>query len=368
MKNKNIAVPILLNILCCAALLWFFSRNAFLRPFLGSFTKEFFAGLLLLATLYANYYVFYPKLHRNHIFLYWIVVVAVSLVEGGVEFASGYSFIMKCYAMRIGEVGCFNVLSKHIFLVFCRNLAFNLIPYILLERRELEDALNKEVTIVYQEVRKLDVVDEQNNVHLVPIDDIFYCLQQRNFTEFRMLQNRKYTRLGSMRHLEQLFGEEEFVRITATVLVPYRSIESCKGDLVVLKKMPWENEPTTFRLDPKTQVQVAEKITAFLQETSPKPIDNDIPQEPAYPKTKRKPTTPPQEKIQEVLACIEKQPNCNTADIVSATGFSLSTVERSIVELKQQGLIEHTGSKKTGGYKAVNNPPEENDEPTANNQ
>ncbi|MBO7587620.1 MAG: MarR family transcriptional regulator [Bacteroidales bacterium] len=65
---------------------------------------------------------------------------------------------------------------------------------------------------------------------------------------------------------------------------------------------------------------------------------------------------------------MEKHPNCSTADIVAATGFSLSTVERSIVELKQQGLIEHTGSKKTGGYKAVNNPPEENDEPTANNQ
>lgn len=111
MKNKNIVVSILLNVLCCAALLWYFSRNAFLRPFLGSFTKEFFAGLLLLATLYANYYVFYPKLHRNHIFLYWIVVAAVSLVQGGVEFASGYSFFVKTHAMRISEAGCFAFFS-----------------------------------------------------------------------------------------------------------------------------------------------------------------------------------------------------------------------------------------------------------------
>ncbi len=354
MKNKNIVVSILLNVLCCAALLWFFSRNAFLRPFLGSFTKEFFAGLLLLATLYANYYVFYPKLHRNHIFLYWIVVAAVSLVQGGVEFASGYSSIMKCYtSMQIGEVGCFDVFSRHILLVFSRNLAFNSIPFILRERRELQDALNQEVTIVYQEVRKVDVVDEQSNVRLIPIDDIFYCLQQRNFTEFRTLQNGKYTRLGSMRHLEQLFGEEEFVRITTTVLVPYRSIESCQENLVVLKKMPWEEAPTTFRLEPKTQTQVAEKIATFLQESRPKPDDNIIPQKPARPKTKRKPTTPPEEKIQEVLACIEQHPNSSTVDIVAATGFSLSTVERSIVELKKQGLIEHSGSKKWGGYKIV---------------
>ena len=194
MKNKNIVVSILLNVLCCAALLWYFSRNAFLRPFLGSFTKEFFAGLLLLATLYANYYVFYPKLHRNHIFLYWIVVAAVSLVQGGVEFASGYSSIMKCYtSMQIGEVGCFDVFSKHILLVFSRNLAFNFIPFILRERRELQDALNQEVTIVYQEVRKVDVVDEQSNVRLIPIDDIFYCLQQRNFNFLISIDRRPKT-------------------------------------------------------------------------------------------------------------------------------------------------------------------------------
>ena len=353
MKNKNIVVSILLNVLCCAALLWYFSRNAFLRPFLGSFTKEFFAGLLLLATLYANYYVFYPKLHRNYIFLYWIVVAAVSLMEECVEFASGYSFVVKSNAMLINEIGYFPFISPHILLVFCRNLAFNLIPFILRERRELQDALNQEVTIVYQEVRKVDVVDEQSNVRLIPIDDIFYCLQQRNFTEFRTLQNGKYTRLGSMRHLEQLFGEEEFVRITTTVLVPYRSIESCQENLAVLKKMPWEEAPTTFRLEPKTQAQVAEKIAAFLQESRPKPDINDIPQKPARPKTKRKPTTPPEEKIQEVLACIEQHPNSSTVDIVAATGFSLSTVERSIVELKKQGLIEHSGSKKWGGYKIV---------------
>ena len=33
MKHKNSIVTISLNILFCAALLWFFSRNAFLRPY-----------------------------------------------------------------------------------------------------------------------------------------------------------------------------------------------------------------------------------------------------------------------------------------------------------------------------------------------
>ena len=36
--------------------------------------------------------------------------------------------------------------------------------------------------------------------------------------------------------------------------------------------------------------------------------------------------------------------------------MSPRTVERCIAELKKQGLIEHTGSKKSGGYKVVSTP------------
>lgn len=35
-----------------------------------------------------------------------------------------------------------------------------------------------------------------------------------------------------MKHLEQLFGEEEFVRITTTLLVPFQYIQSCKNNTV----------------------------------------------------------------------------------------------------------------------------------------
>jgi hypothetical protein len=39
-------------------------------------------------------------------------------------------------------------------------------------------------------------------------------------------------------------------------------------------------------------------------------------------------------------------------------------VSSGISKLKQQGLIEHTGSKKSGGYKAVNTSRENNEPPT----
>ena len=113
MKHQSTIVSILLNILFCAILLWFFSMNAYLRPYLGSVAKEFLSGLLLLAALYANYYVFYPKLHRGHIYVYWFSVVAASLTAGCLELALGYKFITKCYALIIAETGTFGYFAKH---------------------------------------------------------------------------------------------------------------------------------------------------------------------------------------------------------------------------------------------------------------
>ena len=77
MKNTNKIVTILLNVLFCAALIWVFSRNCFLRPYAGSQWKEALSGVILLATLYFNYFLLYPllikKRHMN--ILYWLVVV-----------------------------------------------------------------------------------------------------------------------------------------------------------------------------------------------------------------------------------------------------------------------------------------------------
>ena len=170
------------------------------------------------------------------------------------------------------------------------------------------------------------------------------------------MQNKKYTRLGSMKHLEQLFGEEDFIRITTTVLVPFRYIKSCKDNMVIMKKMPWEEEPTTFQLEKKKQEKIAKKVIegllGYRAVTSGKKIQGKT----VRPKVKRKSITPSDEKIKEVLSFIEKHSNCNTREIIAETGFSSSTVERCLFELRKQGLIKHNGSKKRGGYEVINIP------------
>ena len=99
MKHLNTIVIILLNILFCFGLLWFFTRNAFLRPYAGTTLKEAVAGLLLLGSLYANYFLLYPKLHQKHSHnFYWLSVFFIALATGTIELAIAYQNISLCNA------------------------------------------------------------------------------------------------------------------------------------------------------------------------------------------------------------------------------------------------------------------------------
>lgn len=353
MKNLKTIIVILLNILFCTIMLVFLTRNAYLRSFAGFF-KEFLLGLLLLGTLYINYFLLYPKIHQKHSHnVYWLTLVLIAIATGSIDIAIAYPNIVSCNKEIIQIVGPFSFFSKTLLYIAGRNLALNFFPYLLRERKHYRQSMNNEVRVVYRDVRKLDVTDKNNNIHLIDIDKIFYCHQQGNFTEVHTVQNKKYTRYGSMRHLEQLFGEEDFIRLTTIVLVPFRYIESCQGDMVVMQKMPWENEPTAFKLETKTKEEIAQRILKSLQSKIIETSGENILEESAGPKAKRKPVTPPEEKINEVLSYIKKHPNCNSAGIITKTGFSQSTVERCLYELKKQGRVEYVGSKKTGGYRVV---------------
>ena len=354
MKNTNKIVTILLNVLFCAALLWFFSRNCFLRPYAGSQWKEALSGVILLATLYFNYFLLYPMLinRRHSNILYWLVVVLMSIAIGVLEMAIAYPFISKCNVLIIEKYGFWHYYSKLTFMVASRNVAFHFFPFMFGERKQLQEALDNEVRIVYQEVRKLDVVDHnnKNKLILLPIDDIYYCRQDGNYTRIYTVDNIWYSRLGSMIHLEQLFGEEEFVRISPTLLVPYKYIASCEGTEVVMKKMPWTRKPLTFTIDTKNNNEISGRIANHLAQHGCRDAINRV--STSGRKRRRTPTVS-KEKAEAVFAFVQSHPGTRSAEITAGTSISQSTVERCLAELRKQGRVEYEGSKKNGGYEAV---------------
>ena len=361
MKHKHLKtiVIILLNVLCCAITIWFFTHYSVLRPYAGSFFKEFLCALFMIGPLYVNYFLLFPRIYQNksHL-LYWIAVVLFAIISGIVDMAIAYPYIASCNANLIQIVGFFTFVSTHLFFIIGRNLALNFFPYLFRERQHLRHSLEKEREIVYERVRMLDVTDKDSNIQLVSIDEIFYCQQQRNFTMVYAVQNKSYTRLGSMKHLEQLFGENEFIRITSTVLVPFRYIKSCKGNVVVMRKMPWQDAPTAFALESKNSEETAENVLEGLMRYKALSGGKSITVKMPRPAVKRKPIVPSDEKIMEVFSFVEKHPKCNSADIMAETQFSMSTVERCIIELRKNGLVEHVGSRRHGGYIVVSTPQE----------
>ena len=348
MKHQKTIVTILLNILFCAALLWFFSRNAFLRPFLGSTGREALSGVMLLATLYANYYILYPKLYRGHMSLYWLLVVIACFVIGGVELAIGYPFIVKCNALAIQEYGSFYFFSKRLLFVFSRNLAFNLFAYVLRERKQLQQSLETEVKVVYQYARMLDVCDDQNNCQHIPVDKVLYCKKNGNETEIHTVDGIKYTRYCTIKYLEQHLGNKEFIRISVSVIVPFQYIASCDGKSVTMKSMSRAETPLSFQLDTKRAPQIAAAIDEFLHadvgEKDELQLENEEEKE------KKGPSVPPKEKLDAVFNYIKEHPGCRSTELISHTSYSQTTMDRCLFELKKSGLIEFTGSKKSGGY------------------
>ena len=327
----------------------------------------------MLASIYANYFLLYPLLvERKHSHtLYWLAVVVMVLIITVLELAIAYPYIMDCASFVIDQVGFYSFFSKLLFSVGGRNLFFNFFSYLFGERKQLQEALDAEVRIVYQEVRKLDVVDHnnKNKLILIPIDDIYYCLQDGNYTRIYTVDNIWHSRLGSMIHLEQLFGDEEFVRISPTLLVPYKYIASCKGNEIVMKKMPWTRKPLTFTIDTKNGEEISERIACYLENiktgqrrdrarnvyTSNEQRDRRDGARPVSTsnRKRRNPINPSQEKQETVFAFIQSNPGTRTTEITAGTSLSQSTVERCLAELRKQGRVAYVGSKKNGGYQAV---------------
>ena len=59
----------------------------------------------------------------------------------------------------------------------------------------------------------------------------------------------------------------------------------------------------------------------------------------------------PREAINEAInEAIKAHPGINRPQLLKIVGKSRATVERALAQLVKSGLVEHRGSKKTGGY------------------
>jgi hypothetical protein len=243
-------------------------------------------------------------------------------------------------------------------MVFSRNLAFNFFPYMLGERKQLRQSLETEVRVVCQYARMLDVCDGGNNCQHIPIDDIFYCKKNGNETDVYTVGGVKYTRFCTIKYLIQLIGDDEFVRISRSFVVPFQHIASCDGTSLVMKSVPWTETPLAFNLDTQRYPHAPAAIEQYLRAGQKAADGGRANGEDG--KGKRSLSVPPEGKLDAVLGYIREHPGCRSTELKSHTSYSQTTMDRCLFELKKRGLVEYTGSKKRGGYHLVNISQKEN--------
>ena len=151
--------------------------------------------------------------------------------------------------------------------------------------------------------------------------------------------------------MEQHLGNKEFIRISASVIVPFQYIASCDGKAVTLKNLFRSEAPLSFPLDTKRAPQIAATIDKYLHADIEEKKESQLESEEE--KGKKGPSVPPKEKLDAVLNYIKEHPGCRSTELISHTSYSQTTMDRCLFELKKKGLIEYTGSKKSGGYYPV---------------
>jgi len=198
---------------------------------------------------------------------------------------------------------------------------------------------------VYQKI-ETNSFDKSKKKIFVSLDDISYCKQQKNYTRLYLTDGGSVLRYGTLTAIMELLGESYAVQVSRSIIIPYANIVDYNKSGVVVKS---NIENTMFSYSDNLATHAYNLISKNVKKT--KKGDIEISRE-----QNTKPKTVRQKKSQQrdlLYAFIAEHPGCAAAEIKRNRSISQSTVNRLLAQLKEEGKIVYTGSKKTGGYHVV---------------
>lgn len=349
-KKKNIMQPkisskwkYLVLIIASAIFLYLFTNFSMLRPSpVNARNKEYFIGLFLLFVCFLNAFVLHPLFVQKNRMTAYVVYTVISLIVAlVVEFAWLYADIMGCALGHLTQKEANHYYWGCVFFAFLRDaglLSFTFLSCEFHNNRVREK--NTERLLIETEDNLL-VKDMNENLVLLDYKHIRYCEQEQNVTKIYGKEDEVFFRYGSLKNFQSLFQDNYFIQINRKVLVASKFIKKySEGQLWLV------NENAPFEVSPSFQNQKGMRPTE--QSTAKKgrkqiqgdnvAIDNI--------KTKK------------VYRLITNNPVISGIKISEQTHFSQSTVQRILKKLKDDGLIEYVGSRKTGGYRVTGTPQE----------
>ena len=331
----------LTHIILCAAFLYLFCNNTLLRPsFPNAQNKEYCLGVMLLLLCYMNAFVFHPMFfQRNKTTAYLVSTFGSMLVGLTVECLWMYPGIMNCIRETMSAKDARSYYLGCVFFVSLRDIGLMSFTFLVCEfYRNRHNEKNTE-KLVLQSENKLFVKDLTGNTVLLNYKDIRFCEQEQNITKIYGKEGRIFFRYGSLKSFQEMLAEGFFVQINRKTLVAKTQIQKYVDGQLWLAD---EKEPLEVSLAFRNQKELL--ISEVRSKNQKKEGEKN---------SKGKDTSTENKRATEVFRIIASNPGISAVSISEKIQQSLSTVNRALRQLREEGLIEYTGSKKTGGYRVV---------------
>ena len=326
----------LAQLVICMLFLYWFCNNSLLRPSPGNaHFKEFIIGGLLLIICYLNAFVLHPTLFQRNKAAYVMSSVISVLVALLVEFSWLYNDIMSCLLRSFTPTEAHAYYWNCVFYAFLRDLGLVSFTFLICELKSNRVQKNTTEILLMKTDNKIEVKDFSGNNILLNYKQIRFCEQERNQTKIYANEEDIFFRYGSLANIQNIVGNEYFLQINRNTLVARKYIERYSdGQLWLL------DEKNPFEVSSKFKNQ---KEFQTLNQKSDNSQQNEE-------KSKKK-AAPNNEKTKMLYQLIAKNPDIPAIKLSKMTGMSPSTINRNLKQLKDKGLIEYSGSKKTGGYR-----------------
>lgn len=335
MVKREKVIEISANMALCIAVIVFFGRNSLLRPAAcQSIYKEYLSGMLVLLMAYANSLFLIPRLFLKRRFTSFSLAAFASISFAGIlEFALVHEE-MSAMVFRYSQGTQYHLeMLTYLFLICIRDFAFwcfffmsVLLKVKIREVRILDRAISKQSNLI-------SVKTFKNEMHILPIDQIAFVEAQHNIVIIHTLDGSKYYRYCSLKEMSHTLGVERAVRISRSHLVMKSAVATCDREVVTLRSTI-ETEPVTLVISDSFQNEALSALAT----------NEVIPRQ----QTTRDSTAKVRTDI--VLEYIKEHPGCKMTVLITDMNLKRSTIEKEMSRLKNMGLVEYRGSKKTGGY------------------
>ncbi len=348
--RKKLYFWFVVNILICGVFLICFGGTCTLRT--AAFPcayKEYLSGVIVLVMVYLNVLVILPCILSgfNHT-RYLLLSAATVIIATFCEMAMVYPQVITIMTCQFPTNTAHLYFAYESLLVLLRNIGIITFVFTIMALRNEMRSGRMKSRFWVKHHGSLVLTNAKRMLFEVPVEHVKYCEKCGNQIRFYLVDGNSGYMNGTMRDIIAMMGKRG-VQISRSAYVMLQHISDYTYD--TMSVLGEDEEAVNLKISHSYRERVHQLTAPFVKsaDNSDKPTDekqdnmavdsghNGI--------MGKKPVL--------IYSFIADHPLCSTEDIMAKTSLSRSSVAKYIAKLKQQGLIRHVGSNKTGGYEAV---------------